>query len=37
MKIVIEIFISNGMTLEEVSKRIDVSVDDLLKLLKYDV
>ncbi|MBS1321856.1 MAG: glyoxalase, partial [Parabacteroides sp.] len=26
-------FISNGMTLEEVSKRMDVSVDDLQKLL----
>ena len=37
MKMVIERFISNGMTLEEVSKRMDVSVDDLLKLLKYDV
>ncbi len=30
---VIERFISNGMTLEEVSKRMDVSVDDLQKLL----
>lgn len=37
MKMVIERFISNGMTLEEVSKRMDVSVDDLLKLLKYNV
>lgn len=33
MKMVIERFISNGMTLEEVSKRMDVSVDDLQKLL----
>lgn len=33
MKMVIERFISNGMTLEEVSKRMDVSVDNLLKLL----
>ncbi|WP_454824241.1 VOC family protein [Phocaeicola plebeius] len=33
MKMVIERFISDGMTLEEVSKRMDVSVDDLLKLL----
>ena len=35
MKMVIERFISDGMTLEEVSKRMDVSVDDLLKLLNY--
>lgn len=33
MKMVIERFISHGMTLEEVSQRMDVSVDDLLKLL----
>jgi len=33
MKMVIERFISEGMTLEEVSKRMDVSIDDLLKLL----
>ena len=33
MKMVIERFISNGMTLEEVSKRMDVSVDDLRKAL----
>ena len=33
MKMVIERFFSNGMTLEEVSKRMDVSVDDLQKLL----
>lgn len=33
MKMVIERFISKGMTLEEISKRMDVSVDDLLKLL----
>lgn len=33
MKMVIERFLSNGMTLEEVSKRMDVSVDDLQKLL----
>lgn len=33
MKMVIERFISNGMTLEEVSQRMDVSVDNLLKLL----
>ena len=33
MKMVIYRFISNGMTLEEVSKRMDVSVDDLQKLL----
>ena len=34
MKMVIERFISNGMTLGEVSKRMGVSVDDLLKLLE---
>ena len=33
MKMVIERFISNGMTLEEVSERMDVSVDDLQRLL----
>ncbi len=33
MKMVIERFISDGMSLEEVSKRMDVSVDGLLKLL----
>lgn len=33
MKMVIERFISNGMTLEEVSRRMDVSFDDLQKLL----
>lgn len=33
MKMIIERFISNGMTLEEVSKRMDVSVDDLQRLL----
>ena len=33
MKMVIERFISDGMTLEEVSKRMDVSVDNLQKLL----
>lgn len=33
MKMVIERFMSKGMTLEEVSKRMGVSVDDLLKLL----
>lgn len=33
MKMVVERFISGGMSLEEISKRMDVSVDDLLKLL----
>lgn len=33
MKTVIERFISDGMTLEEVSQRMNVSVDDLRKLL----
>lgn len=33
MKMVIERFISDGMTLEEVSQRMDVAVDTLLKLL----
>ena len=28
-----KVFAENGMTLEEVSKRMDVSVDDLQKLL----
>lgn len=33
MKMVVERFLSGGMSMEEVSKRMDVSVDDLLKLL----
>lgn len=33
MKMVVERFLSGGMSLEEVSERMDVSVDDLLKLL----
>lgn len=33
MKMVIERFISYGMTLEEVSQKMDISVDELLKLL----
>lgn len=33
MKMVVERFISGGMSLEEISKRMDVSVDDLLKLV----
>lgn len=33
MKMVIERFISDGMTLEEISQRMDVAVDTLLKLL----
>lgn len=33
MKTVVERFVSDGMSLEEVSKRMDVSIDGLLKLL----
>ena len=33
MKMVIKRFLASGMTMEEVSERMDVSVDDLTKLL----
>ncbi len=33
MKTVVERFLHSGMTLEEVSVRMDVSVEDLTKLL----
>ena len=33
MKMVIKRFLDSGMTMEEVSVRMDVSVDDLTKLL----
>ncbi len=33
MKMVINRFLDSGMTMEEVSKKMDVSVEDLTKLL----
>lgn len=33
MKIVVNRFLSSGLSIKEVSKRMDVSIDDLEKLL----